>query len=298
MLKSLLFLFLLWISPICFGQIQINSHEDSLQITIDNQPFATYVFLNPAIPRPFFHSLFSPGGVPITRSFPPVEGVDLTDHATFHPGLWLAFGDISGNDFWRNQAQVIHKQFLKSPDIKDNTGSFTVLNHYIGKDGLLCVEENTIGITPDPHGVMLLWDSVFYSTEKPFTFGDQEEMGLGIRMATPFIVENGGHILNSENGHNEKEIWGKQAAWCAFYKVLEDKKSAGVLLMPSPENFRPSWFHARDYGLLTANPFGRNAFTKKEKSKITVQPNERFSLRFGVYVFHTTEASPQFFQTS
>ena len=27
------------------------------------------------------------------------QGTDLTDHETMHPGVWLAFDDISGNDF-------------------------------------------------------------------------------------------------------------------------------------------------------------------------------------------------------
>ena len=54
--------------------------------------------------------------------------------------------------------------------------------------------------------------------------------------------------------------------------------------MPHPENFRRSWFHARDYGLLVANPFGRNAFTGGEKSRIVVKEGETLRLRFGVLV--------------
>ena len=32
---------------------------------------------------------------------------DLDDHPTMHPGLWLAFGDINGADFWRNKGRVL-----------------------------------------------------------------------------------------------------------------------------------------------------------------------------------------------
>jgi hypothetical protein len=61
--------------------------------------------------------------------------------------------------------------------------------------------------------------------------------------------------------------------------------------MPDPENFRPSWFHIRNSGLMAANPFGRNAFTGGEKSRITIRPGEELRLRFGV-LFHTGEIDP------
>ena len=49
-----------------------------------------------------------------------------------------------------------------------------------------------------------------------------------------------------------------------------------------PANFRPSWLHARDYGLLVANPFGRQAFRQGETSKVVVKPGETLRLRFGI----------------
>ena len=36
--------------------------------------------------------------------------------------------------------------------------------------------------------------------------------------------------------------------------------------------------------MLVANPFGQNAFTKGEKSKVVVRKGETFRLRFGVLV--------------
>ena len=38
--------------------------------------------------------------------------------------------------------------------------------------------------------------------------------------------------------------------------------------MPGPGNFGRSWFQARDYGLLVANPFGRRYFTGGEPSRV------------------------------
>ena len=64
---------------------------------------------------------------------------------------------------------------------------------------------------------------------KAFTFGDQEEMGLGIRVATDHAVTNGGVITSSDGRKNEKQVWGRQADWCDY-----SGKGVGVMLMPDP----------------------------------------------------------------
>jgi len=62
--------------------------------------------------------------------------------------------------------------------------------------------------------------------------------------------------------------------------------------MCHPGNFRPSWFHARDYGLLLANAFGRKAFDKGPTSKVTVKPGESLRLRYAV-LLHAGAADSQ-----
>jgi hypothetical protein len=293
------FLLLVWIcvTPLASAQVVFTPQENTVGITVDSKEFATYVFQDRQIYRPYFHSLKSPLGVPVTRNHPPVDGVDLTDHADYHPGLWMAFGDLNQHDYWRNKSRVKHIRFLTPPTAQNGQGSFSVLNHYTDGETVVCQEECTIRIASDPEGVFLFWDSVFHSNKTPFSFGDQEEMGLGIRMATPLIVQNGGTMLNQHGHRNEKEVWGEQAPWCAYYGKHSDGSTVGALLMAAPDNFRESWFHARDYGLLTANPFGRKAFTDQEKSVVPVNPGERFPLRFGVYIFQVNKTSPEWFSS-
>jgi hypothetical protein len=67
----------------------------------------------------------------------------------------------------------------------------------------------------------------------------------------------------------------------------------GVLVVPDPDNFHTSWWHARDYGLLVANPFGRKALTGGEKSSVIVRRGEKLRLRFGVLI-HAAEAEGRF----
>jgi hypothetical protein len=56
----------------------------------------------------------------------------------------------------------------------------------------------------------------------------------------------------------------------------------GRAVLSHPENVRPSWLHARDYGLLVSNPFGRKTFTGGEPSRVVVSPGGGLRLRFGV----------------
>ena len=77
-------------------EFAIEQQPDRLVITCDGEPVAAYVFSDKVIPRPYFTDVHSPGGRQVTRNHPPVEGEDSTDHAELHPGIWLAFGDLSG----------------------------------------------------------------------------------------------------------------------------------------------------------------------------------------------------------
>jgi hypothetical protein len=264
-------------------QVSFARHDDRIEVHVDGRPLATYVFGDPKILRPFLADVRTPGGVQVTRNYPPVDGVDTTDHDTMHPGIWLAFGDLSGVDFWRNQGRVEHAGFIKRPQSSDNSGEFTVRNRYLYGERLVCNEDCRLSFWALPHEVIIVWDSTFFSPTE-FFFGDQEEMGLGVRVATPLIVMNGGELTNSENRHGEKEIWGRLADWCDYSGTIDGQR-VGVLVVPDPVNFRRSWFHARDYGLLVANPFGLKAFTRSaDPSKVVVPPGETFRLRFAIVV--------------
>jgi hypothetical protein len=264
--------------------VAFERRPDGLQITIDGRSFARYRYGTEAITRPYFESIHAPDGTLVTRNHPPVEGVDLTDHPTYHPGLWLAFGDLNGADSWRNKDRIRHAGFVEEPHGGPGRGTFVVRNRYEKGDRVIGEETCRITILVRPAGHLIVWDSVFRPLGGELAFGDQEEMGLGVRVATPLVVVKGGRITDSEGRVNEAQVWGQEADWCAYGGEI-DVKRVGVLLMPDPGNFRRSWFHARDYGLLEANPFGRNAFTKGEKSRVVVKAGDSLRLRFGVLIW-------------
>ncbi len=266
-------------------EVSFRRDHGRVRIEVGGQPIATYVYRDETIPRPYFADVRAPGGIRVTRNHPPVDGVDPTDHATFHPGLWLAFGDLSGADDWRNRARVEHERFVDEPAGGSGRGTFAVANRYLQEDGaIICREVCRYRILVRPSGYLLIAASEFASDSGDFTFGDQEEMGFGVRVATPLSVKKGGRLRNSDNLEAERGVWGKTALWCDYSGTIAGR-DVGITLMPDPKNFRRSWFHARDTGLLVANPFGNEAFTKGKKSRVVVRRGETLRLTFGA-LFH------------
>jgi hypothetical protein len=215
------------------------------------------------------------------------------DHPDFHPGIWLAFGDINGEDFWRNKARVRHGGFVAEPAGGDGMGHFEVLNVYESAGETpetICEERCRYTFRVTSFGYLLEMDSTFRAITRSAAFGDQEEMGFGVRLATTLSVRHGmGALRNSEGGQNERGTWGKSADWCAGLGRVGDAW-VGMSVMAHPGNFRPSWFHSRDYGLIVANPFGKKAMTGPDDDSIksdrtVVGPGESLRLRYGVFVF-------------
>ena len=213
--------------------VKFERGKDRVSIRIGGKPFTTYVWNDPTVKRPYFSDIRSPKGFQVTRNFPPVEGRDATDHATMHPGLWLAFGDISGTDFWRNKGVVRHAGIVEEPVDDPQGGRFAVRNLYQFNGKPICEEVCRIRISVTPHGNLIEWESKFSGAET-FTFGDQEEMGLGVRVATDMTVNNGGVITSSDGRKNEKQVWGRQADWCDY-----SGEGVGVMVMPDPHEFPP-----------------------------------------------------------
>jgi len=150
---------------------------------------------------------------------------------------------------------------------------------------VLCRETTRYRFLVRPNGWLLLWDTTFETTEHGVFFGDQEEMGLGVRVASALRVKGGqGTITNRLGGRDEAGTWGRQAAWCDTSGVVAERR-VGVTIMSASANDRHPWFHTRDYGLMVANPFGKKA---KAPERLPLEPGRPLRLCFGVFVHETS----------
>lgn len=258
--------------------------ENELSITYGGEPVTAYVMEDPNIPRPYFYNLNTLDGIRVTRNHPPIEGVDAMDHAEYHPGLWMAYGDISGNDYWRLKTAVKHERFLALPSVEDGRLHFAVENSFRdGENRIIGTQTSHITLEKVDDGYLIGWEDEYAPAGEEIVFGDQEEMGLGIRMATPLTELASGLIRTGAGLETAKASWGKEAAW-SDYSGVADGRHAGITIMAGPDNFRPTWWHNRNYGAMVANAFGRKAMRQGETSAVPVKKGETLRMRYGVYV--------------
>jgi putative heme-binding domain-containing protein len=278
--------------PPADGKFAVDLKTDRVTITHAGRPVADYVFSDPKILRPYFANVHGPSGVKITRNHPPVQGKDATDHATMHPGIWFGFGDISGVDFWRNKGRIEHVRFVSAPNVTKDGVTFATEGRLLLPDGKpLATLTSRCAISARPAGWLLIWDATFHADQRDVTFGDQEEMGFGARVATALTEKSGGTILNNNGKKTAKATWGQPAAWCD-YSGMKHGRQTGILLMASPKNFRTPWWHNRDYGVFVANPFGREAMKQVAKSAVTVKKGESLRLVFGAMLHDANDFDP------
>ncbi|MEZ6126239.1 MAG: DUF6807 family protein [Planctomycetaceae bacterium] len=275
--------------------------EDRIDISFGSQRVATYLKHHPQLTRRALVNVTTPSGIPVTRNFPPRKPEDIDPgytaedgiiHPNMHPGIWLSFGDVDGNDYWRLKAKVVFEGFIERPTGDRTNGNFLVRNQLMSEDGerVICTEISRYRFELVPEGMLIRIDAMYGSDEHDFYFGDQEESGLAVRVASPIRVQGGnGTILNSRGERNGAEVWGKEAQWFDYFGTVAsesgNERQVGIMVIPSPQNSRPSWLHARDYGVVATNPFPRQPKERREPYvKTLVKRGESFALSYAVLI--------------
>ncbi|MFM7208088.1 MAG: DUF6807 family protein [Planctomycetaceae bacterium] len=254
---------------------------------------AVFTFADDAVGRPALRDLHAPGGIRVTRPCPVRPGIDADDHASMHPGVMLCFSDLSGADPWRHKSAVRFGTLSEEPAAADEGVRFAFTADYLAEPQdspaatVVCRERSTIAITDRLIGGAVVrvidWDARLEPAGSPVTFADVEEMGFGVRLLKELSPKWGGRYLASHGGRNEAGIFGTQADWCAAAGDVGGRR-VGVTLIDRNDAARRSYFHARDYGWLLANPFGRRSYTKGESGAVTLRPGDAIELHFTVLV--------------
>ncbi len=222
--------------------------------------------------RPYLHPVLGPRGVTVTRNYPMIP--DLPDEVKDHPhhrSIWTAHGDVNGVDDWTEFptcGRIVHRGFRRLVG-GPVYGEAHALNDWVSREGVKVVGEErrlTVYNTPE-YARIMDFEILFKATEGDVTFGDTKEGGiLSVRVASSMDVVRGGRIENSYGGINEEETWGRRAHWCDYSGPVKGIW-AGIAVFDHPENLRhPTYWHVRNYGLMTANPFGISYFTGGPKN--------------------------------
>ena len=82
-------------------------------------------------------------------------------------------------------------------------------------------------------------------------------------------------------------VWGKRAEWIDYWGKI-DGKTVGIAIFDHPSNPRhPTWWMARTYGYVGANPFGIHAFEGKPAGTgdFSIKAGRTVTFRYR-FVFH------------
>lgn len=273
------------------GGPALTVQTDDLDVTITQAGEAFATVRADAQPRPFVWPVTAPGGVAVTRDHPMgARAGEQHDHP-HHQSLWFAHGSVNGFDFWhgkQHRERIVHEgtgtRYL-ADDVVEVDSDY---RWEVDEDQVLLRERRLLRFAD--HGNHRTIDAVvtLRATEGDVTFGDTKEGSFALRLHPALRVEGkvaAGELTNSE-GDSGKAAWGKRARWLHDQGPV-DGEPVGVAIFDHPDNLRhPTWWHARTYGLVAANPFGVHDFERKPKGTgdFVLKQGEELSLRYRVVV--------------
>jgi hypothetical protein len=291
-------------------RVAIKPSKEHIDFLINGELVTRYV-IGPTAPKPYFWPLKAPGGVIVTRAWPMEKAAPggSTDHV-HQKSAWFCHGDVipegmelkqkikgvKGVDFWaeaKGHGRIICTG-VGEVKLGDGRGSIKTHNEWCTADGTKILDEHrTIRLYDLGKAWLLVLDIELVASVTPITFGDTKEGAMGVRVHDQLREQGGsGKLQNAEGKVGEKQLWGHLSLWCDYSGEIDGKK-VGIAILDDPKNPHPSAWHSRGYGLMAANPFGRDLSrfpaTKGRKDEVRLARGERLQLRYGI-LLHTGDA--------
>jgi Methane oxygenase PmoA len=283
-------------------KVQLQRKDKEVDVVVDGRPFTTYFFTTD-VAKPYFQPLRSVQGTIVTRDFP-IENTIPPEHMkdpSLEPHqrpMYFGHGNIDGIDFW-GEAVFSHYSddmvfgrtvFRKLDEVRSgDTGALRAEFELKGPEGRVVADEiQSYAFGGDENSRWIDCEITLVANHgSDLTLGDSKEGTLGIRLAKE-LNSPPGHMVNSAGAEGEKAIWGKRADWVDYDGTVAGEK-LGVAVFDSPRSFRhPTWWHARGYGLLAANPFGWREFYRdpEKDGSWTVPQGKQLKFRYRVFIHH------------
>lgn len=274
------------------GGLAVVETGQVVRVMIDDQLFTEYHYADAE--RPCFYPLLAPTGDNITRHWPMQEGRENEQHDhPHHRSLWFTHGDVNGHDFWTEGRgpRIVQTRLETSSDGKKAT--LVAENEWRAKDGtVVCTDRRTHRFLTSGDSRIIDFEITIKASHGEVVLGDTKEGSMAFRVAPTLRLSGpvaAGAIVNSE-GVTGEAAWGKRARWCDYYGPLGGT-TVGIAIMDHPDNPRhPTWWHARDYGLCAANPFGLSYFEKKPRGvgNMTITKGASVTFKYRVLIHRGT----------
>lgn len=272
-MRKIVFLpFFFIVTLICLGcspgQTDFKFIESYRQIHVleNGEHFTSYLY-DTTLMKPVLYPVYSSSQVRMQRQYP-LEVVEGENHDhPHHVGVHFTYGadgEVNGNNYWQGQqgkTRISHVKVTRK-EVMNEKAILGTQSNWVDKEGdVLLVEDRTMEFTSGESQRAIDFTINLKAQDEKVTFGDTKEGMFAIRVANWLTEEDGtGTYLNSNGEETSGNVWGKRAEWVRLEGNHEDK-DIGIIIMnhPSSVNY-PCYWHARGYGLFSANPLGRYMF--------------------------------------
>lgn len=264
-----------------------------IDVVYNGKTLASYDF-SPELGKPVLNPVYSPSGVFMTRHIPPIEG-ETADHP-HHLGLFFAYENNKKDNFWAVKTDGLPNiDHIKVVDKTSEPGKGTISTemHWMSLTGkILLKEERTMVFVPGETENTIDFTIKLTAVDTVAEFQDTKEGMFAIRTAE-FLREKDqtGKYLSSNGEETEKVVWGKRAKWMRL-QGEKDGNVLGIVIMNHPESINyPCYWHARNYGLFSANPLGQGMFQAQtgvehpEYFNLILQPYESALFKFQMVIY-------------
>ena len=311
------------LSPVLAAQskgvtVKANEAARRVDITIDGKPFTSYIYPT-SLKKPVLFPIRTAGGHTVTRGFPlePRAG-ERVDHP-HHVGLWFNHGDVNGLDFWNNSddigpdrapkmGTIVHRRVVESKSGLDR-GELIVESEWVTPNDTPLLRERTHYVFRAGAGQRSIErNTTLTALDQKVVFKDNKEGSLGLRVTRALeqpatkpevFTDASGQatrvpVLNNEGvtgsytsseGLKGDAVWGSRGKWTMLAGKI-DAEPVTIAMLDHPSNpTYPTYWHARGYGLFSANVFGRKVFKDTEKELVlTLDPGQSITFRHQVLI--------------
>jgi len=234
--------------------------------------------------RPVLWPLYAPGGVTVTRAFPFAEVAGEPHDHPSQQSVWFGHGAMNGVDFWGGAGRVVEQEL----SIDSAHGELRGISSWQSGGREVCRDFHRYGFTWGNGWRAVDVDVTLVASEGDLVLGDDGAGTFGVRLRPELALRGepaSGSIRDSE-GHRDLDVWGKRARWVAYAGTVKGQPVV-VAVFDHPDNHgHPTHWHARDYGLLAANPFALHDFTGSPPGTgaLTVPAGGQLRLRYRIWL--------------
>jgi hypothetical protein len=291
----------------------LSKSEQKVDVIIGSKIIASYCWPD-NVYKPILYPVRTLSGTEITRGFPLIPRESERNDHIHQVGSWLNYGNVNGFDFWGNGSTgkrsenggVIRHLTIDKIKNGEEEGILSVKAIWEDPAGEALLDEET-----EFH--FFVNDNTFYYIDRitkltagnrDISMKDTKEGMFAIRVARQLELPSEDDVLlldssgrpgtekasenrevtgnyRSSEGVSGLDVWGTRARWMDLYGIIGNEKIS-VVICDHPKNpSYPTFWHARGYGLFSANPLGGSDFTSgKEVVDFSIPAGKSVTFRY------------------